>query len=226
MANNYRKKPAYRSSKRGGGRSSNAWLWLLTGMFAGILGAALIYMMVMGNSTAKKLKLAQNPPTKQTTTTANPTKPAPTTANKNTAHQFEFYNILPGMEVKVPDPHTTRTKAASKTPSTVSVIPLKQPPKTSPKPNTKLNETVQATTKLTAAKYLIQVGMFRKLNQADTLKANLALQGFSPLIQKIDAQDGAWFRVTIGPFSSESKALLQKSILEKQKIQGTLVLQQ
>jgi cell division protein FtsN len=241
MANRYRKnKMTSRPLKGGryGNPSSNIWLWLLTGMFVGILGAALIYMMLAGGSTANKLKhLAQANTVSKSNSMHSNTKPKanvqPIAQKKEPIQQFEFYNILPGMEVKTNVPTNTATaskkieaKAPIATvvkakPSTIAVTQANSTDKTA----IKTKSTNKTPAKLFAANYLVQVGLFRHLNQADQLKATLTLQGFTPSIQKLQAQDGAWFRVAIGPFSSQSLAQKEKSRLEKQKIHGVLVLQ-
>jgi len=53
-----------------------------------------------------------------------------------------------------------------------------------------------------AASYLLQVGSFQRYQEADRVKAKLALSGIKADIQRvvINGQD-VWFRVRIGPFS-------------------------
>ena len=79
--------------------------------------------------------------------------------------------------------------------------------------------------KMAAAQYVIQVGAYRESTTADQLKARLSAQGIAARIQKVAAEDGTWFRVSCGPFPSESMALNQKKRLEKQQINGILILQ-
>ena len=62
-------------------------------------------------------------------------------------------------------------------------------------------------------------------DQAEELKSRLVLQGFRPHIQKVRVQEDIWFRVTLGPFSTETMALKQKKQLEKHQIRGILFLQ-
>lgn len=80
--------------------------------------------------------------------------------------------------------------------------------------------------KMAATRYIIQTGIFRDLKEADSLKARLALKGFHSNIQKVKTQDGNhWFRVTVGPFTTEPAAISQKKRLEAQKIRSVLILQ-
>lgn len=77
-----------------------------------------------------------------------------------------------------------------------------------------------------SVKYIVQAGLFQSLKDADALKARLTLQGFQPRLQKIETREGSsWFRVTLGPFPSESQAQTQKQRLENQKIHGILIMQ-
>lgn len=97
---------------------------------------------------------------------------------------------------------------------------IKEKIRENPKENSKGNEA------LVSAQFIIQAGIFQGLDQAEALKAKLTLQGFNTRVQKVQTQEGhTWFRVTLGPFPSETLALKQKKRLEEQKIQGILILQ-
>jgi cell division protein FtsN len=93
------------------------------------------------------------------------------------APKFDFYTILPEMEVSVPE---WETSAATNT-------------KTTP---------VSA-----AGVYVLQAGSFRRYEEADRVKARLALLGIESEIQRvvINGED-VWHRVRIGPFQ-DPKAL-------------------
>jgi len=275
MTNYRNKRQARRAPKSGRHKTSHpsaAWLWLLSGMFVGILGATATYMI----STGKwKLPISKKVPLLSSAEIHNEvmdgeSKPKASSLTSPPAHKtpkisqrFEFYHLLPGMEVPIPDtekwtpespklveklenkplpvskPITLASKPPSTTPAkTVAITPkLKKPERsttllgaaatlpTQPKtisPNTDLP---QVQRKLAAAQYLIQVSAFRTVNQAEALKSRLVLQGFRPHIQKVRVQDGIWFRVTLGPFSTETMALKQKKQLEKHQIRGILFLQ-
>ena len=90
--------------------------------------------------------------------------------------KFEFYNMLPEMEVVVPDSE------------------LKPAPK---------REVKEKAEKTADTQYLLQVGSFKKAEQADRLRASLALIGLEASVQTV-AVDGApsWHRVRLGPFKS------------------------
>jgi len=268
----YRKiRHARRMSKRSQSKVSPPapiWLWLLIGILIGILSATLLYFLLLaGKGNPQKVRpsldlsdtpLIENKPLP---------KPKAVTQKEVKAQRFEFYHLLPGMEVPIPDidhtgvpgtlsqspkPNIDATpkgfeKALDATSQKLKAIqttkssplnPLLQAQKATPKskfiptplalahPKSRPSKTIPHTDKkIAAAHYLIQVSAFRQINQAEKLKAQLAVQGFSPRIQKVLAQDGTWFRVILGPFASETMALKQKKYLEKYKIHGILFLQ-
>jgi cell division protein FtsN len=92
------------------------------------------------------------------------------------APRFDFYTILPEMEVSVPEWETSST-AGSQAASAAAGV------------------------------YVLQVGSFRRYEEADRTKARLALLGIESEIQRvvINGED-VWHRVRIGPYQ-DPKAL-------------------
>lgn len=85
--------------------------------------------------------------------------------------RFDFYTALPEMEVVVPEEEITGTR--------------KEGVRQVDKPGT----------------YLLQAGSFRTHEQADRLKAQLALLGLETGIQSVSINDReTWHRVRVGPF--------------------------
>ncbi|MFT6987500.1 MAG: cell division protein FtsN [Psychromonas sp.] len=115
--------------------------------------------------------------------------------NKNGVEPtFEFYTLLPEMEVVV------ETQKRPQPP--VIALPTK------PTENTD-----KAVDKVS---YLLQVGSFRKAADADAYKAKLAFLGVESRVQTvtIDNKD-TWHRVQIGPVIGRDKAdALQKQLKE------------
>ena len=112
---------------------------------------------------------------------------------------FEFYSLLPEMEVVV-----ERPKQA------VVTSPAEQ--KTIIQPNKD------------EIRYLLQVGSFRKSADADSYKAKLAFLGIESKVQTvtIDNKD-TWHRVQVGPIIGRKKADAVKNQLQKNKIDSLLV---
>lgn len=102
-------------------------------------------------------------------------RPAPARAEPERAApkpRFDFYNELPNMEVLVPDEELDREPAAA---AAASAAP--------------------------DARYLLQVGSFRRAADADRLKAQLALLGFEARVETARVEGGELrYRVRSGPY--------------------------
>lgn len=273
MANRYKRNSHSGSRKSKNSGSSLTGVFVLLGIVIGILLTSAGYMFFSKQSINGKTN-SENLLVKARSKSAK--------KEKDAAQRFEFYTLLPGMEVQLPDATQTahaknQTPNAQKKNEPVNV--LVQPVASRPVPPTVIKEpkdsknqsqhqsqsiakttadhsmsvqntnihpkqtnknTVQTTqgshntqntnshhsAENAALQYILQAGIFQELNLADELKAKLTLQGFNTRIQKVQTQEGqTWFRVTLGPFPSESNALQQKQRLEAQKIHGILILQ-
>lgn len=74
------------------------------------------------------------------------------------------------------------------------------------------------------AKYILEVGTFNKISDADELKAKLALLGFESKIQIINSKNQLKsFKVNVGPFDSQTTTIFQKNKLSKYGIQNVLM---
>jgi len=84
--------------------------------------------------------------------------------------KFDFYDMLPKFEVVVPE---KREKGVGPEGGTA---PIERP-----------------------GTYVLQAGSYRNLNDADRVRAQLALQGIESKIQKVTVDNDTWHRVRIGP---------------------------
>ena len=155
----------HRAQKKPQKKPLPGWLWLLAGLLIGSFVAGLFWLSGQSDLGGSEWVGAQpdrppqgKPANAQQVEVPSPPKP-----------RFDFYNMLPEMEVVVPDEV------------------LEQVP-------TKAEEAA-------AADYLVQVGSFRKTEDADRLKAQLALLGFESRVvsAQINAQDTR-YRVRSGPY--------------------------
>jgi cell division protein FtsN len=64
----------------------------------------------------------------------------------------------------------------------------------------------KATQEIDTGTYLLQVGSFRQADDAEQLKASLALIGIVARIQTVDVNEATWHRVRIGPVDGARKA--------------------
>ncbi|MCK5888534.1 MAG: SPOR domain-containing protein [Methylococcales bacterium] len=67
-------------------------------------------------------------------------------------------------------------------------------------------------------KYFIQVGSFKKASKADRLKAQLALMGLEPKIQKVKVGNTVWNRVVVGNYTQASEVYKDIEKLKDKKI--------
>ena len=112
-------------------------------------------------------------------TDAGPTHQQDTqTPGQSKKPKFDFYTLLPELEVVIPEEEKR---------------PLQQ------------RSTNSKPAEYTGG-YLLQAGSFQQFNEADSLKARLALLGVEAHIQSVDVNNTKWHRVHIGP-SSDRQAL-------------------
>jgi cell division protein FtsN len=50
-----------------------------------------------------------------------------------------------------------------------------------------------------AGSYVLQVGSYRKFEEADRVRAQLALQGIESKVQRVSVDNDTWHRVRVGP---------------------------
>ena len=161
------------------------WIWLLAGLFIGLFVALLVY--IKDNNTGKLAitetvsKVFQSKASNETRGVKKTTATAPPEPAGSNKPKFDFYTILPELEVAIPEQDLINENNKSTTDSSKS------------------NQ-----------QYMLQAGSFKKFEEADKLKARLALQGIEANIQKvkINATD-TWHRVRIGPLNNIS--LLNKT---------------
>ncbi|MEZ5541028.1 MAG: SPOR domain-containing protein [Pseudomonadota bacterium] len=108
--------------------------------------------------------------------------------------RFDFYTLLPEMEVVVPDQEITGKPKQG--------VPQVEQPGT----------------------YFLQVGSFRNSAQADHLKAEMALLGLEASVQKISIDNKTtWHRVRVGPFRDLDALNRTRSTLRQRGVESTLV---
>ncbi|EUC67953.1 cell division protein [Alcanivorax sp. 97CO-5] len=167
-------------------RQVPGWVWLFTGLMVGLFVAFLFHLgktqIEQGSSTG----VTNND--KPAKTKAEP-KPGPKNESGDDSPKFDFYAVLPKMEVIVPQnetgsgSHTTSKPDATKKPTTTR------------KP--------EAGTRNSNEKYLLQAGSFRRNEDADRRRAELILKGFEANIQSVNLDSGdSWHRVMIGPYNN------------------------
>lgn len=154
----------HRAQKKPKKKPLPGWLWLFAGLVIGGFIAVLVWLNGQSELAGDEWVGAQpdrppqgKPASAQQVEVPPPPKP-----------RFDFYNMLPEMEVVVPD-------------EVLEQVPTKSE-------------------QAAAADYLVQIGSFRKMEDADRLKAQLALLGIESQVVKADiGEQGTRFRVRSGP---------------------------
>jgi len=191
-------------------------LWLLIGIFLGISGSYICFSAFSKQISFEKAAIIDSFQNASGLHNSNEKKLIAThnEANKNTPTRFDFYKLLPKMEVPSSNHNpATPVNTSQKTGAGNKVA------------NTNISQKTKNSLPSThAIQYLLQTGNFKNQAEANELKARLVLQGLNPHIQNITHENGqTWFQVTLGPFTSEQSALLQKKRLEEQKIRSSLI---
>jgi len=171
MAQDYASKPKHRrsSKSRGNNKRPKFGSWLATIILvAGFVGG-LFYLK------------AHNPLTQtHSTQSKRHSYTLPQKKSNSTAHKgprFDFYTLLPKMQVGSVPGNTTTAPVAKATPAL--------------KPE---------------SRYLLQIASFTKATEADRLKAQLLLMGFTVHVRTVNNGKKTWNRVQIGPYPSLNAA--------------------
>ena len=188
----------HHSSRRKKHNPVSPWIGLLAGLLIGLFIAFLVYIKMLA---PKNPELASNAPAIASTTNNTATEPAETDTGGKAAPpkpRFEFYAILPEMEVIVPEEEIQA--------NTVKPAPITE--KSTSKQPSALKEI-----------YYLQAGSFSGAAQADRFKAKLAIMGFETDVQTITINGkDTRHRVRVGPFNNLTTLQQARSKLGKQGI--------
>ena len=73
------------------------------------------------------------------------------------------------------------------------------------------------------SEYLIQAASFRSADDAETLRAQLLLQDLPVSMSRVALQDGSWYRVTVGPYDSQTEAARALTRLRQQDLRAIML---
>jgi cell division protein FtsN len=151
------------------------WVWLLTGLSIGLAVAAVVHLQHTRSGTPLAEPVAAQaakPASQRAEESAELERPAEAPPGG-----FDFYTMLPGLEVVVPE-EETRPRGGTAAPGPA----------------------------LAPGRYWIQAGSFRTHREADRRKAELALLGLTSSIQEVSLEGQTWHRVRIGPLPDAGQA--------------------
>ncbi|HHO58889.1 MAG TPA: SPOR domain-containing protein [Thiotrichales bacterium] len=172
--------------KRKQKKSMPGYLWLLAGLAIGLFIAFIVYLEKQPASTTS-FETAVNQELKKLKKNNRSDKKTETPAA--TEPKYNFYTILKGMEVLIPESET-------------------RPPEVTKKPPAKSG----------TRQYILQAGSFQNLHDAEKLKAKLAFLGLEADIQHVTVNNQAWHRVRTGPYKNTQQLFQSKKILQQNNI--------
>jgi len=186
MTRDYRKGAPPRPRRRAEPRGTCAF-WFLVGGVLGGFGVGLAWML---HEPPPQAVVAEAP------ATAREATPKP---------KFDFYSLLPEEEVVVP---------ADTPPEPVQLPPAPQPEAAAPASQPQQTPVATAAPSPAASgDYLVQVGSFRKPDDAERLRAQLAMLGIQTSIQTVTIDNGqTYHRVRTGAYDKSGANAVQSKL--------------
>ena len=161
------------SRKRGASRGKSgtpASLWLFTGLFIGLGLSWFLFSRGYFPYTERPQKVEDQP------ISLDGSEPLvdglESTREETGKSSYDFFTVLPEMEVIVPEEE----------------LNVRSRPDNS-----------EATDRNGGTEYLLQVASFQSQQDADQMKARLALLGIVAKVQSVKVNDATWHRVRVGP---------------------------
>jgi len=178
-----RKRPGSGGQARRPKKPVNARRLLIIGWTSGLMMGLFVALMVHLEHT--------RPPASDTVENTASGESA-SAATEDDGPRFEFYRLLSEQEVEVATQESGAVDNAGALPS------LRE--QDGPAVDQDASDSAPAGD---TERYLLQAGSFRQADDADALRANLALLGIEARIQTVELPGGeTWHRVRIGPFSN------------------------
>lgn len=146
--------------------------------------------------------------------------------------KFEFYTLLASEHAQANEQVASAGPVAAPQPVAAQIPPLNVPVvKNKPTISTLANVGVSKPVLAHAAPpaviskdgYLVQMASFKSKQEAERMKASLALKGFAVNIAMVTQQQTTWYRVVVGPFSTRPQAeKIRLSIARSEHIVGMI----
>ena len=198
-------------AKRGNGNGGMpSWLWALIGLALGLVIAGYFFL---GDYWKNR---NNNEPT------PNPAAEAPVSRSEDPVAQepiekpkpkYDFYTLLPEKEVVIPDAELQAQAEAEAKKNAAPVNPV------TPDLVTATPEAAPAA----ESRFLIQAGAFKNPEEAENLKATIALTGEVARIESAEINGTTVYRVRLGPYSTASSLSSAKQALSSHGIEAQAI---
>jgi cell division protein FtsN len=143
--------------------------WLITGL---LIGGFMMFLSNLEKAPVQTAATTTKPIIKNDVRDVKKTIISETKPIENNKPRFDFYQILPDMEIVIPEHEIEERRR------------------------------LEGTGKSKPGTFIIQIGSFRKAQQADTLKARIAMLGIESKVQTVNQNGSIWHRVKSGPYTS------------------------
>jgi hypothetical protein len=217
-----------RVTRRRKRRPVSPWLGMAAGLLIGLFAAVIAYLKLIAPPAQPLATTAFMPETPQPAATPAPPKDEKAPAPSPAKPRFDFYTILPKMEVIIPEedigPKTAPSAfkpveqpAISGLESEPDVNPVAKPAALLPQSQPEVKPAVSS-----SGNYFLQSGSFSTMDQAERLKAQLALLGLDASVQKVTLnKQNTIHRVRVGPFRDYTALDEARAVLRQHGIQST-----
>ena len=170
-----------------------AWMWLMAGILIGL--AMAWYLFAKGYIPQPEAMENGTGPGNAETSDSEEIAPV-SEKEKKASPRYDFFTILPEMEVVVPEEELSRqSRAEPETPVTGN----------------------------SEDEFYLQVGSFREMADAEKRKAQLALLGEAAEVQKVTVNGATWHRVRIGPVKGTRSAEAKRNRLADNGIESLVL---
>lgn len=170
------------------------WAWLVVGLLVGLFVAFLMGLQGERGTDDRD---------RSTVRSSAVSEPE---ADEPGRPRFDFYSILPEMEVPVPAPDVEEEvrRERDRREREREAVPEKQ-------------EIEPGTA------YALQVGSFRREEEAERYRAELTLMGLEPHIQTVTIDETEWYRVRVGPILDLEELDMVRRRLDENAIDAILL---
>jgi cell division protein FtsN len=201
---------ARKQAKRGGNSGTPAWVWAFAGLALGLIIAAYFFL---GDVWKNRNKDEPTPNPAAEAPVANTEEAVAQDPIEKPKPKYDFYTLLPEKEVLIPDAELkaqaeaeAKKNAAPKNSATPDLVVATPEPPTSGE-----------------SRFLIQAGAFKNPDEAENLKATIALTGEVARIETADINGTTVYRVRLGPYSTASSLSSAKQALSSHGIEAQAI---
>jgi cell division protein FtsN len=214
------KRSKNQAKRNGGSGGIPGWMWLLVGLLIGALAFGYLFLKdkwAAGNSGLP----TPNPEAQAPASSGNdPVVPEPVEKPKP---KYEFYTLLPEKEVLIPDAELA-AQARAEAVKPVTAKPATTIPSTTAATTASADAPAPPSTSAIAIadgeRYLLQAGAFRGNDDAEALKAKIALTGEVARVEAAQINGNTVYRVRMGPYPNASSLAAAKQALVSHGIAG------